>query len=449
MAGTRSRPSPELAAAFESRLRGWLEPGERLSVALSGGRDSVVLLDLAIAAAPHLGLVLGAIHIDHGLSPKAGSWAAFCVDLCRRRGVPCQVIRVRVDAQPGEGLEAAARRARYAAFSSCAADAIALAHHAGDQAETMLFRLMRGAGIDGAAGMPERRLLSRPEGGPLVLLRPLLDVSPAAIAAHAETRELEFVDDESNGDVRYSRNFLRHEILPVVDARFPGAGRRLAAAAGRFREAAGLLDALADLDLARCAGVRGLKLVDFRGFPPDRQRNLLRRWLRRFGVGLPSSAWLEQARRQLIDVGSDGQVSIGIGDYELHVWRGELSAERRSPQPPAELDWAGERCLGWAGGVIVFESASGEGIAAGKLAGHAVVCRPRQGGERFRPDRKRPRRSLKHWLQEADIEPWRRHLLPCLWCDDDLVWVPGIGVDAEYAAGDGEPSWRVGWRPSG
>lgn len=446
MAASRSRPSPDLATVVESRLRGWLGGGQHLCIGLSGGRDSIALLHLAVAAAPRLGITLSAVHVDHGLSPNAENWANFCAERCAALGVPFRLARCSVAPVAGEGLEAAARRARYAAFAECTADALALAHHAGDQAETLLFRLLRGSGVAGASGMPASRVLAGAGGRPLRLLRPLLEVAPQAISDYVAQHKLAFVDDESNADPAYTRNFLRHTVLAPIEARFPGAGGRLAQAAGRFGEAAELLAALADLDAQACAGQRGLRLAALGELPPARQRNLLHDWLRRAGVGVPAAAWLEELRQQLLAAGADAQTQVRVGGTTVRSWRGEVLLTASPVAQPLEARiWRGEASLDWAGGELRFDLGGSDGISVARLAGRPVEIRPRHGGERLRPDPQRPRRSLKSWLREAAIPPWERVVLPCLWCGDELVWVAGIGSDAAYAASAGEPAWRVDW----
>ncbi|NDP43117.1 MAG: tRNA lysidine(34) synthetase TilS, partial [Aromatoleum sp.] len=216
----------------------------RVAVALSGGRDSMVLLDALARFAPTHRIALSALHVHHGLSPNADDWAAFCAGECTRRNVPLSVARVRVDRAPGQSLEAAARAARYAAFAVAGVDVIALAHHADDQAETLLLQLLRGAGPQGLGAMPTLR-----GGGTApALMRPLLDLPRAAIEASAAALDIQWIDDESNADTRMKRNYLRHEVAPRLAAAFPGFPATLARAAGHQAEAAMLLDDLAGLD---------------------------------------------------------------------------------------------------------------------------------------------------------------------------------------------------------
>ncbi|HAY26230.1 MAG TPA: tRNA lysidine(34) synthetase TilS, partial [Candidatus Accumulibacter sp.] len=220
----------------------------------------MLLHGLSGLRAAGLGCELSAVHVHHGLSPHADAWADFCWQLCERFDVALAVERVEVPLATGEGLEAAARRQRHAVFARCPADWLALAHHRDDQAETVLFRLLRGAGVRGAAGMPgERRQAAGPR-----LIRPLLGVPRTTIAAHAAEQALCWVEDESNADRRHRRNHLRHAVLPCIAQQFPAAAQALARAAGHFAEAAQLLDELAVIDRSLVAGGEGR--IDLRRF---------------------------------------------------------------------------------------------------------------------------------------------------------------------------------------
>ncbi|MDR3087931.1 MAG: tRNA lysidine(34) synthetase TilS, partial [Azoarcus sp.] len=227
----------------------------RLCCALSGGVDSVVLLDAldTLRRRPGSGFTLEAAHVHHGLHPAADAWQEFCGELCRARDIPLHVFRVDVEREYPDGLEAAARAARHTALAQVACDWLALGHHRDDQAETVLFRLLRGTGVRGAAAMGAVEPANTP--GRAGRLRPLLEVGRDAILAYARARALTWIEDTSNTDPRFTRNDLRHRILPAIETRFPAARATLARAATHFREAAGLLDDLAGMDATRCASM--------------------------------------------------------------------------------------------------------------------------------------------------------------------------------------------------
>jgi tRNA(Ile)-lysidine synthase len=402
MASSRKRLNASLAADLR---------GKHLVAGLSGGVDSVVLLHLLRDLAPRHGYALSALHVHHGLSPNADAWARFCRKLCREWGVPLAVRRVSVQ-KKGRGLEAAAREARRAAFTRLRADAIALAHQLDDQAETVLLNLLRGAGTRGAAAMPAAGRL-----GGKILLRPLLATPRREILAYARAHGLEWIEDESNRDAALTRNFVRLQVGPLLEQRFPRWRESLARAARHFAAA----DAGASVALREFLAARGL--------------------------GAPSEAKLVDMLKQLTSGGA--RTLIRHDGRQLRVYRGKVEiAPAGEPMPFAPMRWRGEPRLPLPalGGELRFRRARGRGIAAALVDGRKLSVRLRVGGERLRPDARRPRRSLKNLFQEAGVPPWRRERLPLLFCGGDLVWAPGLGVDAAWQAAGGAsgivPEWR-------
>lgn len=298
MAASRKLRQPEVPARLAEFLARRLPREARLCVGLSGGCDSVSLLHALVQCWPIA--QISAVHVHHGLSPHADAWADFCVDLADSLAVPLALHRVTVDRCAGLGLEAAARTARYAVFAGQSCDALLLAQHRGDQAETVLFNLLRGSGLLGAAGMPSDRI----EGG-LRILRPLLSVTRLAIETYARDQGLSWVEDESNSDLQFSRNYLRHRTLPELAERFPGCEGALAGAAERFGEAQALLDELALQDWRLAADGDAARLAVLRTLSLPRLKNLLRYRLRLLGWQAPVANRLNEFARQLQVAGPD------------------------------------------------------------------------------------------------------------------------------------------------
>lgn len=264
-----------------------------MCVALSGGVDSMLLLTLADQLKSTMQLELTAIHVHHGLSPNADAWAAFCTDVCAAKEIPLTITRVQVDTKSPAGVEGAARAARYAAFAEEGSRYVLLAQHADDQAETVLHQLLRGTGLKGLAGMGEVRVLSTAQ----TILRPMLGVTRADIEAEAQGRGLKWIEDESNADTTYTRNFLRQDITPRLSARFPHYVASLARAAKHAAEADEMLEALARIDLAwdgTNAFANGLDSL-----PLARQTNALYHWLKWQGAPVPSQSQLNEWAAQL------------------------------------------------------------------------------------------------------------------------------------------------------
>lgn len=317
MAVSRNSLSPNLPERVGIFLAARLQAAEQLCVGLSGGCDSVVLLHV-LSRLGYAGR-LTAIHVDHGLSLNANAWAEFCINYCRELAVPLTVRQVVVDRQNGLGLEAAARQARYAAFAEYPTDCLLLAQHRGDQAETILLNLLRGAGVTGAAAMPvERRLAGRR------LLRPLLDISREEIEAYARVNNLGWVDDESNADTALTRNFVRHEVLTVVNRRFPAVETALAQAAANFAEASGLLDELAGIDWQSAADGETARLTVLRTFSLPRLKNLLRYRLRQLDWRVPVATRLDEFARQIQTAGPDRHPELLLPEGKMRCAGGLL-----------------------------------------------------------------------------------------------------------------------------
>lgn len=327
MASSRNSEPPErIKAAAAACLRRHLQSQprlQRLVVALSGGRDSVALLHALQDLRSDFGFALGACHINHGLNPDADNWQAFCVKLCAEYGLPLTCARVEVPRDAAEGLEAAARRRRYEVLASAEADWIALAQHRDDQAETLLFNLLRGAGVRGAAAMPEVRPLGRGK----TLIRPFLQLGRAEIETYLARHRLAWVEDDSNLNPAHTRNFLRHEVLPLLISRFPAAQKKLADAASHFAEASRLLDELAQLDLAGQAPAFPVSDAFLGRLDEARGRNVLRYLLAKQGIQVGSEERLCEFVRQLREAGPDRHPALTLGMHRISRRRGELHLE--------------------------------------------------------------------------------------------------------------------------
>jgi tRNA(Ile)-lysidine synthase len=403
--------------------------------------DSIVLLDALHALAPRFALGLSALHVDHQLSPHAGRWADFCAATCAARGVPLTIARVDVARRAGQSLEAAARAARYRELLGADADIVALAHHADDQAETVLLQLLRGAGPTGLAAMPRHR--AGDVAGP-ALLRPLLDLPCATLAGYANARGLVWVDDESNADRRHKRNLLRLDVAPLLTRAFPGYPSVLVRAASHQAEASALLDELARMDAGDTQV--GLDRAGLAALSPARARNLLRWFLRGEGLRPPSTARLAEMLAQLQTAGADARTCIVHDGAEIGCHRGRVVVHAAAVGPYAR-GWRGENSVELPGGVLRFERTHGDGIAAAKFDAAVVTLRSRDGGERIQLAANRPRRAVKKLLYDAQLPIWRREALPFIWCGEELAAVPGVGVALAFQARPGEAAWRVDWCP--
>lgn len=423
-------------------LARYIQPGNRLCVGYSGGLDSSVLLHQLANLRQQFDFQLSAAHVHHGLSPDADAWAQHCTQVCRELAIPLTLHRVEVR-RAGEGLEAAARDARYRVFAQLETDFLLLAQHQDDQAETVLLQLLRGAGMKGLAAMPEARTLF----DRMILLRPWLAASRAEIAACALELGLNWIEDTSNDDQRLARNALRHGVLPALIARFPGASKAMAQAAVQFAEAAVLLDALADQDGRAAIVGSALDIPALRALPEPRARNVLRHFLELSGAPVQHDG-LREALRQLCTARQDAQVRLLFGRYLLRRYRDRALIESLpdgASATPGDRLWHGESCLDLgASGFLLFHSVVGAGV---NLSCDTVSIRLRQGGERMRSGVRRPRRTLKNLLREAGIPAWQRNVLPLVYCAENLVWTAGIGADSDHLVSSGQPGWLISWQP--
>lgn len=432
-------PSAHVAQFLDKRV----QPGQHLVLALSGGVDSVVLLDILADLRGPLQFHLSAIHVNHQLSPHASDWVAFCAARCQEYGVSLEIASVTVSPS-GDSLEAAARAARHTALAQSSADFIVLAHHLDDQVETLLLQLLRGCGVAGASAMAEENQR---------LLRPLLELPRTALEHYARQHKLAWVEDESNLDTRFDRNFLRHRLLPVVEERFPAYRETLYRASRNFAESAYLQDELARLDGAKAIDDKKLSVTALARLPPPRARNLLRHYLKQHGIPAPSAIRLEDMLHQLLNAKRDARVKIPLGAFELQRFldRAWIIPALAPPPSPFCYPWRGENevQLPELGGVLKFWPAHGQGISLARLQQEHVTIRIRQGGERLRPDGTRPSRSLKNMFQEAGIPPWSRQTLPMLYSGDNLAAVVGIGIDCRFQAQLDEPGVMLEWKTTG
>ncbi|MDZ4202698.1 MAG: tRNA lysidine(34) synthetase TilS [Gallionella sp.] len=439
MENSRKSKSADLSEWVAKQLSPMLPPHSAVLVGLSGGVDSVVLLHLLYRLAPNFSWRISALHIHHGISPNADAWANFCAALCAGLGIPLSIERVDIAPLREHGIEAAARKLRHAAFGRQSCDFIALAHHADDQAETLLLQLLRGAGVRGAAAMP---LLATARPGGASLVRPLLSCSRREILDYAAVHRLHWIEDESNEDERYPRNFLRHRVLPLLQERFPACRETLSRGAQHFAEAIGLLDELAQQDGAPAIQTVWLDVLLLRTLSPPRARNVVRYYLHRCGAPMPQAAQLGDILSQLCDARRDAAVCVNFGGWQIRryqdrayalpalggfdrdlvaIWRGET-----------ELEWPALRTR------LKLARVQGAGISAEKLRAMPVTLRLRNGSVSLRPHAQAATRSLKNLLQEHRIPPWQRERLPLLYCGNELVCVPGVATAATYQAGPHE-----------
>ncbi len=418
-------------------------------IAYSGGLDSRVLLQLAVEAGLNSQGRLKAVHVHHGLQAQADDWARQCQSSCDSLGIALQVHRVAVGV--GGSLENQARIARYQVFESLLADGDLLlqGHHADDQSETLLLRLMRGSGVRGLASMPSTRRLGRGQ-----LLRPLLCCHRQQLHSYALQHGLSWIEDPSNLDTQHDRNYLRARVLPLLRQRWPAAVASLGLSARNCADAQRLCQELAVIDLQSCQqDDGGLSIAVLVSLSPHRRANLLRYWLQRLTGALADEALLRRVWVEVANAQPDAQPQLELGSLRLRRFEGGLYL-LPEPSPAAAgqvwdwlLDPHASSELQLPGGLLRAEPVIGTGLAL-PSAGRLQV-RLRCGGERLQLPGRAGSRSLKKLLQQQRMPPWLRQQLPLLYSDDRLLAVADLWLVEGSLAMPGMPGIQLSWTPLG
>ena len=425
-------------------------PGFPLCVAFSGGGDSTALLHVLASLAEARQRGLRALHVDHGMSPHSGAWAEHCREVCARLDIALTVVSTEVDMQGGRGPEAAARDARLGVFADhlAAGEALLLAHHRDDQAETIVLKLLRGAGPHGLAGMRAWRALARG-----TLWRPWLEVSRQSIHEWLIAQDIDFVDDPANDDFDMTRSWLRREIMPRIVDHLPQAtasilqsGQRCADTRDYLDQQVGLLDSQIAADGSLDAGKWLAQPRALRGL-------MLERWLHGQGLTAPTVAQRTELERQIRQADPDRVPHLHWPGTDLRLWRGRMHAMK--PLPPVAADWQHD----WRGDTVTLPlgtlqmadaSASNNTPAADAISralqGGALSIRLRRGGEYLHPAGDVCGRELRYIFQQHGLPPWLRPYCPLIFKDETLLAVADLCLSKEgesfFAPLGARPEWR-------
>ena len=426
--------------------------GQTVAVAFSGGRDSTALLCATARSASALGVRVVALHVHHGLSAHADAWLAHCEQFAAKLAVGFAFRRLTTAPSKGESVEAWARDARYRALTEMAleldASLVLLGHHAQDQAETFLLQALRGAGVRGLAAMPRKVRADH-----LEWARPWLTCSPAAIETYVSELQLTHIDDDSNLLRRYARNRLRLDVLPVLEEAFPAFEAQLGQASRWMAQAADLLAEVALADLASICQDDGFVLARWLELSHARRSNALRAWLEHQTGQSVASNLTERLMREL-QQGDAGSWQVGDG-VVLHRYRGQLRLQRNLGEleqfggqvvqiPIGQLLEIGVVRLPMWGGQLHARPVDQAGVSRTRLS--RLSAHTRQGGEQFQAGPNRPARSLKKAFQSAAVPHWAR-LAPLFFDDAQLVYVPGLGIDARALAEPACEQFALEWHP--
>jgi len=430
--------NPAILAEHLKELENEAGRPARYVVAFSGGLDSTVL---AHALAQCSAVPVLAIHIDHALQTDSADWSEHCAQNAVALKIEFRSLRVEVQLESGKGPEAAARDARYAALHAELNDDdwLLSAHHREDQAETLLLNLIRGSGPAGVAGIGDIRRF-----GPGWLVRPMLNVDRAEILQYATDQGLQWIEDPSNTDRRFDRNFLRHEVLPRLQSRWPDIAARLQRSAGHAGEASQLLIELAVIDLENLGSSASRLPIDgLAELSAARQRNVIRFALRGLGLSTPTAVQLERILNEVIPARVDAQPLVSWPGASVRRYRNGLyllpqnlaKAIETTPLPGEKLE------LGAGLGTLHFEAGADVGISSELLSG-GLTIKSRVGGEEFQPQGQSHTRKLKKLLQEEGVVPWMRERLPLIYSGERLVAVADLWLAEDAVA---RPGFAVRW----
>tara|TARA_B100001250_G_scaffold218407_1_gene187418 strand:- start:606 stop:1940 length:1335 start_codon:yes stop_codon:yes gene_type:complete len=419
-----------------------------LILGLSGGLDSMVLLYAVneLIKNKKISSKLIALHINHRWQANSDEWEGFCKIRCAELGVPIVVKRLKEDSlkKSESDLENKARKARYEIFESIvdSDSCLMLGHHFDDQLETFIFRLNRGAGIKGLTAMPQSRVI-----GSGILYRPLLKIKAKSLCDFAEITKLRWIDDHSNADIAFDRNYLRHEILPRIESRWPNYRESWAKSLELISEAREITKEVVIADFSSVVSDASNKLIlsSLMDLTKARQRNLIKYWLMK--IAKIEVGWnkLQHMVNEVLPAASHSNLEITINEYLICSYRNQLHLLRKYAPLPNVCHWdlkGSQKLVITNNGMLVANQTEGKGIS-GKLADNLQV-KFRQGGESFRIAG-RPLKSLKKIFQELKIEPWIRPRIPLIYNQDELVCVVGIGVSASALAAPEEIGFSLSW----
>jgi len=411
-------------------------------VAYSGGLDSHVLLHLLVNLRSLYPVKLRAVHINHSLSPNAENWSTHCAAVCRELQVDYEQQTIDAIASLGESPEAVARQRRYAVFSELLLpkDLLLTAHHQDDQAETVLLQLLRGAGPKGLAAMPR----IKPFGHGLQA-RPLLDFMRVDLKTYAVENQLSWIEDESNDNTDFSRNFIRHQVLPILKERWPSVATTLARVSNNCAEAQQLIDEVSMQDLVITSGsvVGTLSVSRLLKLNPMRQRQVLRLWLKRLGFPVPGMIKIQQVQRDILQARPDKVPHIAWKGVELRRYRDDVYAMPSLHGHNAEqvVSWDLQRPLDLPGvGVLCAVPEMGKGLCADLKE---ITVRFRRGGEVCRLPGRDCSHSLKKLFQEWHIPPWKRDRVPLIYVGDRLAAVAGVFIGNDFMAREGQEGYLL------
>jgi tRNA(Ile)-lysidine synthase len=421
-----------------------LPSASRLWVAYSGGVDSSVLLNLLSSNREKLKLEIVAVHVNHQLSPVAENWVKHCKNICEKENIRFETITINAIKPKGHSQEAYARTLRYAALEKMMSkdDLLLTGHHKDDQAETLIQQLMRGAGPDGLAAMPAIRKF-----GQGWLVRPLLDFSRKQIKDYAEHHGIKWIEDESNQDTEIDRNYIRNNVIPCLQERWPSVINILSRSAEHQAEVVNLLRDVAEQDYEKARGEQPhvLDIVSLKNLPEARMKNVIRYWLKKNGHQSASTSVMDIIIGELIFAGDDRGPMVNWHETEIRRYRNHIYVMKPVVKIPLDIEvtWNLEQPLEIDSGHLMARRVMGKGLKSVSINDNIVQVRYRRGGETIRPAGRKETHKLKKLFQEAGVPPWQRDRVPLIYINNKLALVTDYWIDESFNAAVTEQGWEI------
>ena len=409
----------------------------------SGGLDSCVLLHLLTNMQTQLHFKLKVIHVHHGLNPSADDWLNFCKKKCKLLDIDFYNVKVKINKKSSLGIEGEARELRYEAIKQKQKDIVALGHHQNDQAETLLLQLLRGSGLKGLAGMSEFDEKRK-------FWRPMLNIKKELLEKYASENNIEYIEDESNEDINFDRNFIRKKVLPLIESRYPASIETISRSASNISEGHHLNELLALDDSKNIMSDDGsyLFINDLKKLPRVRVINLIRWWLSFNNQLMPSKKNIVELYKQVVFIKKDTSLNLKISEEaSIRAHNNKLFIGNFNIKPDTfDLKWSGQEELNLPNKKkLQFIKIEEGGLSLSKLGVKTLNVRSRVGGEKLKPFSDQPSRNLKYLFQAADIPIWERDQVPLIFAKNELVAVPNIAVHHKYQSSIGEEGYQINW----
>ncbi len=417
---------------------------KKIWIACSGGMDSCVLLHLIFSNKEKIGQSLEIVYVDHGLQDESAEWGDFCRMQCSSYDLPFTQLNINETLPKGESVEAWAREKRYALITQIMnkGDLLFTAHHQDDQVETFFLQALRGAGPRGLSSMPLFKDITNG-----IHVRPLLNFCRNELLSYANENNLSWQEDLSNADTKFDRNYLRNNIIPVFENRWPAYRETISRLINHQQDCASLMNEVGLEDLKLVSHENKLRLDTLRSLSVTRQKNIIFAWLQELQLEMPGSKHINQIFSGLINSTSDSAPCVNWKDVEIRKYRTLLYASNKIKKDVDSIayGWDLARPLKIMDETLIAKMEIGSGLSKEKIKNSKISVQYRHGGEKIKPNNNTHSKTVKQLFQEQGVLPWVRDRFPLVYVNDTLAVIPGVCVDINYSAGIDEPSWQIEW----